>query len=78
MTFHFSYIVLADRYGLVKVSYIIQFDLPPHAVDFTHKIIFGSDIYRGCLWLSLDVNQILSIIFKFGDFAGYSKEVNLF
>ena len=41
MTLHFNYIIQAVRYGLVKVSYIIQFDVPPHALDFTQKIIFG-------------------------------------
>ena len=39
MTLHLNYIVYAVRYGLVKVSYIIQFDVPPHALDFTQKII---------------------------------------
>jgi len=40
---------------LVKISYIIKFDLLPHALDFTH---FGSDIHRGLLELSLDVKAI--------------------
>ena len=46
MTLHFNYIVQAVRYGLVKVSYIIQFDVPPHTLDFTRKITFGGDVYH--------------------------------
>ena len=55
MTLHFNYIIEAVRYGLVKVSYIIQFDVPRHTLDFTQKIIFGSDIYHRLLLLSLHV-----------------------
>ena len=46
MTLHFNYIVQAVRYGLVKVSYIIQFDVPPHTLDFTRKITFGGNVYH--------------------------------
>ena len=43
------FLITLSRRSVIKVSYIILFDVPPHAVDFTQKIIFGSDIYRELL-----------------------------